>query len=254
MTKFLGTFRRQPSGAVRSYPAPVPPAYPTTPGPETTKIGYLSETDIFRDLTPEDMAELDKVTAMNVCHRGRVFFTPGVTGEVLFVLKQGRVNIYRLTADGRKLVTATIGPGTIFGEMWLIGQGMRGSFAEAAEDCTLCVMSRADLEHLLVTHPKVALRLVEVLSNRLDAAEERLETLAFKSVSARIAATLLRLTTGGTQDVVGVTHQDLAEMVGAYRETTTRILNEFRAQGLIDLHRLRIRILNPAGLRALTEA
>jgi CRP/FNR family cyclic AMP-dependent transcriptional regulator len=221
--------------------------------PPIAKVEYLAETDIFRDLTPAEMAELERVTAMTTCRRGRVFYTPGRTGEALFILKRGRVNIYRIAPDGRKLITATIEPGTIFGEMSLIGQGMRGSFAEAAENCTLCLMSRADLEHLLDTHPRVALRLVEVLAARLAEAEARLETLAFKSVTARLAATLLQLAGDTGQEITGVTHQDIAEMVGAYRETTTRILNEFRGKGLIDLHRLRITIRDRDGLIGLAE-
>ncbi len=240
MTKLLDTILRRPAGVSH------------TPAAAGDKMTFLTQTDIFRDLTVEEMAELDRVTAMSTCRRGRVFYTPGETGEVLFVLKTGRVAIYRIAPDGRKLVTATIGPGTVFGEMSLIGQGMRGSFAEAAEDCTLCVMSRADVERLLVAHPRVALRLVEVLAARLEQAEERLEALAFKSATARLAAALLDLA-AGEQEITGVTHQDLAEMVGAYRETATRILNDFRAQGLIGLHRQRIHILDSAGLRRLTS-
>jgi CRP/FNR family cyclic AMP-dependent transcriptional regulator len=249
MTKLLDVLLRRPAAA----PEAEPQSRTMAPDRIAAKIGYLAQTDIFRDLTPDDMTELERMTAMTTCRRGRVFYTPETTGEVLFILKKGRVNIYRITADGRKLITATIEPGTVFGEMSFIGQGMWGASAEAAEDCTLCVMSRADLEHLLLTHPCVALRLVEVLAERLRAAEERLETVAFKSVTARLAATLLHLAGEGGCDVTGTSHQDLAEMVGAYRETTTRLLNEFRARGLIDLHRLRIHILDPEGLRKLTE-
>ncbi len=114
-------------------------------------------------------------------------------------------------------------------------------------------MSRADLEHLLDTHPRVALRLVAVLAARLAEAEARLETLAFKTVAARLAATLLQLAGDAGREITGITHQDIAEMVGAYRETTTRILNEFRGKGLIELHRLRITIRDRAGLIALAE-
>lgn len=227
--------------------------FPRDATPFGGKMAYLAETDIFRDLGPQEMAEVERMTAMSTCRRGRVFYAPGQTGEVLFVLKRGRVNIFRLAPDGRKLITATIGPGTIFGEMSLVGQGMRGSFAEAAEDCTLCVMSRTDLEHLIETYPRVALRLVEVLAARLAEVEERLETLAFKSVTAQLAATLLELAGEGGDQIAGVTHQDLAEMVGAYRETTTRILNEFRSRGLIELHRLRIQIVDRVGLQRLAS-
>jgi len=149
-------------------------------------------------------------------------------------------------------VTASFGAGTVFGEMSFIGQGMGGSFAEAAEDCTLCVMGRADIERLLLAYPKVALRLVELLAARLAQAEERLETLAFKRAASRVAAALLSLA-DERGDIVGVSHQEIGEQVGAFRETTTRILNDFRARGWIDLHRLRIRIRDPEGLRRVTE-
>lgn len=217
------------------------------------KMGYLRATDIFQDLSPVAMVEIDRMTALTTCRRGRVIFAPGQTGEVLFILKKGRVQISRITADGRKLVTATVGPGTVLGEMSLIAQGMGGSFAEAAEDCVLCVMSRSDVERLLLNHPRVALRLIEVLAARLAQAEERLEAMAFRRVAGRVAATLLVLAGDGEREIVGISHQEIAEQVGTFRETTTRVLNEFRARGLIELRRLRIRILDPDGLRRLTE-
>lgn len=219
---------------------------------ERTKVAYLSETDLFQDMDARDLEQLERGTAMTSCQRGTVFYTPGETGEVLFILKTGRVNLYRMTAEGKKLVTATVEPGTVFGEMSMIGQGMVDSFAEAAEDCTLCVMSRIDLERLLKEQPSVSIRLLELLANRLDAAEERLADVAYKSVSARIAITLQRLA-GDDNDPVKLSHQDIADMVGTYRETATRILNELRADGLIKLNRMRIEIVDAARLEAVAD-
>lgn len=219
----------------------------------TRKVAYLSDTDIFQDLSARELEELDRVTAMSTCRRGKVFYTPGETGEVLFILKRGRVNLYRINPDGKKLVTATIGPGTVFGEISLLGQRMHDTFAEAAEECTLCVMSRSDVEHLLLTKPRVCLRFMELIANRLREVEARMETVAFKSVPARLAASILELADGHRQ-VTGVSHQDLAEMVGTYRETVTRILNEFRTDGYIDLGRLNVAILQPDALREIADA
>ena len=216
------------------------------------KVAYLSETDLFQDLEKRDLDEIERSTAMSTCTRGRVFFTPGETGEVLFILKSGRVNVYRMTPEGKKLVTATVEPGTVFGEMSLIGQGMFDSFAEAAEDCTLCVMSRTDVERLLREHPSVSVRLLELLAKRLQETQERLADVAYKSVPARIATTLLRLS-GADGAPVKLSHQDIAEMVGTYRETATRILNELRADGLIDLARMQIVVLDRDGLDAVAE-
>jgi CRP/FNR family transcriptional regulator len=85
-------------------------------------MSYLRQTDLFRDLSGQEMQEIDRMTAMTTCRRGKVFYTPGETGEVLFILKKGRVNAYRITSEGKKLVTATVEAGTVFGEMSLIGQ------------------------------------------------------------------------------------------------------------------------------------
>ena len=117
---------------------------PALTGAERTaaKIGYLSKTDLFQDLTPPELAEIERKITMHRCERGRVFYLPGETGEVLYILKEGRVQLYRLSAEGRKLVIATLEPGTIFGEMSMIGQGMYDAFAEAAEPCMICVMRR----------------------------------------------------------------------------------------------------------------
>lgn len=220
----------------------------------SAKVQYLSSTDIFRDLTSHELAEIDKVTAMTTCRRGKVFYTPGETGQVLFILKRGRVNLYRINPDGKKLVTATIGPNSVFGEMSLVGQGMHDTFAEAADECTICVMSQTDVEHLLLSKPRVALRFMELMANRLHEVETRMENVAFKSVPARLAAFLLELAGDGDDEILGVSHQDLADMVGTYRETVTRILNEFRTQGLINLGRLRVTILKREALEETAES
>jgi CRP-like cAMP-binding protein len=216
-----------------------------------SKIGYLRSNELFQDLDNEGMKELDRVTAMTTCERGRVFYTPGETGEVLFLLKKGRVQIYRLSSEGKKLVIATLEAGTLFGEMALVGQGMYNTFAEALEPCTLCAMSRRDVEWLLQKYLRGATRLVEIVGRRLRDAETRLEALAFKSIPARLAVLLLALQREGF--VEGQTHQDLAEMIGTYRETVTQTLNEFKAQGMIEIHRKRIEIRDATRLERLAE-
>ena len=219
------------------------------------KIGYLQMVDIFQDLTEEEIEEIDRATTITTCRRGRLFYMPEDTSEVLFLLKEGRVQLYRISPDGKKLVIGTIGPGAIFGEMALIGQGMHNTFAEATEDCVLLVMSREDVERLLVTKPKVALRIFEELGSRLKETESRLEEIAFKGIPARLASYLLQLADEqGSETITGMTHQDLGEQIGTYRETTTQTLNTFKADGLIDIGRKRITILDRARLERVAES
>ena len=225
------------------------PAQPQLSG----KAAFLSDTDIFQDLSSRELEDLERLTAMSTCRRGKVFYTPGETGEVLFILKRGRVNLYRINTDGKKLVTSTLSAGTVFGEMSLVAQGMHDTFAEAAEECTLCVMSRSDVEHLLLSKPRVALRFMEMIAARLKDVETRMETVAFKSVPTRIATFLLQLSENTNGKIEGVSHQDLADMVGTYRETVTRILNEFRSAGYIELGRLNVTILDRQAVQAIAD-
>ena len=225
------------------------------PEDRSSKIGYLQMVDIFQDLTEEEIEEIDRAITMSTCRRGRIFYMPEDTSEVLFLLKEGRVQLYRISPDGKKLVIGTVGPGAIFGEMALIGQGMHNTFAEATEECVLLVMSREDVEHLLVTKPKVALRIFEELGSRLKETESRLEEIAFKGIPARLASFLLQLADEqGDDTITGLTHQDLGEQIGTYRETTTQTLNIFKADGLIDIGRKRITILDREGLERVAES
>ncbi|MBI3764569.1 MAG: Crp/Fnr family transcriptional regulator [Chloroflexi bacterium] len=201
---------------------------------------------------PEDvLLEMERTATMSTCEAGRVCYDPDVTGEKLFLLKQGRVQLYQLSPEGKKIVKKTLEPSAIFGEMPLLGQGMYGAFAEAVEECVLCAMSRADVERLILNRPQVALGFVEAMGRRLSELETQLEDVAFKSVPARLAALLLSLARGPDRSVVaGYTHQNLAERLGTHRETTTQTLNEFKRQGLVDLGRQRIVILDRDGLKS----
>src|SRR5918995_3835395 len=222
-------------------------------GDAATKLGYLLETEVFRPLSEPERTWLAESTTMVSCERGRVFYTPDEPGEVVFILKRGRVDLYRIAADGRKLVVTTLGPHTIFGEMGLLGQGMYGCYAEAAEDSLICVLSRADLQALIRRNPEVGLRLLAELGARLQQREEELEALAFPGLPARLAMLLLReADIYGTID--GYSHQELAERLGTYRETVSQLLGRFRGEGLVAVEPRRIRLLDRRGLEAYAES
>jgi len=215
---------------------------------------YLSDSELFRDLSARDLTELELVTTLTTVTRGRVFYRPEDPGERLFLLRQGRVQLYRISPEGKKLVIATLGPGALFGEMALLGQQMHNAFAEAMEDCSIMVMSRADLERLMLSDPTIGRRILALTQRRLTDAESRLEDMAFKGIPARLASLLLRLSADQDSDsITGLTHQDLAETIGTYRETATQVLNDLKADGLIEIGRKRITILDADRLRDIAE-
>ncbi len=206
--------------------------------------------DIFCDLEPEAMAAFEQQTEMRTCRKGQILYSQEDRAEVLFLLKRGRVQLYRLTPSGKRLELAVIEPGTFFGEMPLLGESLRHTFAEAVEDSLICVMSRADIEGLMRKRSEVALRMIEVLGRRLALCEARLEEMAYRSVPARIAAVLARLSQGQNGEVVSITHQELGDMIGALRESVTKVLDDFQREGLVELGRGRVILRDVAGLQA----
>ncbi len=223
---------------------------------QSNKLTYLSHIQVFRDLTPNELAEMDRQLTMSTCQAGKIFYMPEDSGEVLFLLKKGRVQLYRIAPNGKKLIVATLGPGAIFGEMSLVGQGMHNTFAEAVDKCVLCVMSRSDVERLMREKPEVAFRFVEAMGTRLTQLEEQLENIAFKSIPARLSALLLELAdqqATGNQ-ISGYTHQDFSEMLGTYRETITQTLNDFKANGLVEIGRKKVILRDETQLRDMAEA
>jgi CRP/FNR family cyclic AMP-dependent transcriptional regulator len=226
---------------------------PGTPssGKAAAQVSFLAQSDIFRHLNPAEISELDHIVTMISCAPGRILYRPGEKGSVLFLLKTGCVQLYHLSADGRKLITATLRAGDCFGEMPLIGQGTHSSFAEAMEESLIGVMNRHDIEHLLTRKPSVAFALLKVVGARLAQIEAQLIDATFKSTSARLATLLLQLAhspEGESKRLVvdGLSHEELAERLGVYRETVSTALRELREAGAIEMGRKHITISQPA--------
>jgi CRP-like cAMP-binding protein len=219
------------------------------------RVWCMAEVDIFCDLDEREMDSLSEAAPMKVYRQGDLVYTPHAPLETLFILKQGRIRIFRVSPDGRALTTAIVEPGTIFGEMIIVGQQMHDSFAEALDEVVVCAMSRSDVHRLLLGDARIAARISETLGRRLGELERRLSDAIFKSVPQRVAATLSTLAGApgshplARQPPVKVTHEQLAALAGTSRETATRVLNEYADQGLLRLGRGKIVVLDLEGLR-----
>jgi CRP-like cAMP-binding protein len=152
------------------------------------------------------------------------------------------VRIYKLSPEGRALTLMVLEPVTIFGEMTLVGQWLHDTFAEAMTECVIGLIGRDTLRRILERYPQVALAFMELMGQRLRAMENKLADIAFKNVAQRLASVLLNLAGLPPQPaalpasppmVVRYTHQQLAEMIGSYRETVTKAIGELREGGMI---------------------
>lgn len=217
------------------------------------KVALVSEIELFGDLPEGEIDRLLGRSTMTQLPKGHTLVSDELS-DVLFILKKGRVQLYRLSPEGKKFVIETLRPGSVFGECVLTGQRLSGLFIEAVEESVVCVLHRDDLERLIASTPQLAIRLLEILGRRIYELEARLEDLAFKKVPARVAALLVRLAHREGNPIVGYTHQDLADMVGAYRETVTQAINQLKQAGIIAVGRKQIEILDFDRLQAVAES
>jgi CRP/FNR family transcriptional regulator, cyclic AMP receptor protein len=223
--------------------------------PLEEEVHVLSRAETLDPLSEEDLRGLlERKRDINL-DSGETFFSPEDTSEKLFILKKGRVRIFR-QSEGRELTLAEIEPGMIFGEMALTAQRLRGSYAQAIEPSVLISMSRTDLEHIIEENPQVGNRLVHLLSERLAAYESRMEDLTLKDVPARLANLILLLSEGEgvmtRQDIKiphHYTHERLGTMIGANREAVTRAFGLLQDQGAVELRRRLIHIKDMEALR-----
>ncbi|MGH3839374.1 MAG: Crp/Fnr family transcriptional regulator, partial [Pseudonocardiaceae bacterium] len=211
----------------------------------------LAEVDLFRDLSRREMAALGAHTPLRTVAAGQVVYNPLQPTPVLFIIKRGRIRLYRIAPDGRSVTTAVLGPGVVLGEMDLLGLRMRATWAEALEATELCLMSRTDVQQLLFTDPRIALRIAEQLSARIADLEDRLTDLTCKALAERLAATLCQLARHTPDEPIRLTHQQLAALVGATRERTTTALGELAKHDLIQLRRGKIVVHDQTRLAAL---
>lgn len=185
--------------------------------------------------------------------RGETLYAAGESAEHLFVLRSGRARVYLVTEDGKKVVIETVQAPSLLGEAVLSPGRMHETYAEVAEDGDLMAVERASVEALLRQQPELAVSLLEAVARRLLTVAQRLEDRVVKAVPARLARALLQLIPGPGYEVYPIKQAEIAEIAGTSRETATRVLNQFEAEGLITLGRTRVRLLRPEALRQIAD-
>lgn len=222
-------------------------------------VETVADGDLLADLPARDRERIARQLSVGAYAAGHIFYAPEDPAEQVFVLQRGRVRLYKLSPEGRALTLLVLEPPAIFGDMALADAARHDSFAEAMSDCTVGTLGRDALRAVLSANPALTLRLMAVLSRRLRAMERKLADIAFKSVPQRLAGVLLSLVddqpgaqSAGTPAVLRYTHQQLAEMIGSYRETVTKAIGEFREAGLIRVEEDAIYLTDVARLREVT--
>lgn len=224
------------------------------------KLQLLSMVDVLEPLSQEQIEELLQWIPDVHFEQGQIIYTPEDQSEALFLLKTGRVRIYRLDPKGNELTLAVVGAGTIFGEMALTAQRLPGAYAEATEPAYVCILKRKDVERLVREYPEVGLKMMQVLSERLRLYENRLEDIGLKRVPARLASLILQLAESegimspeGPRIPTHYTHWQLAAMIGANRVSVTNAFAHLQDIGAVELKRRHIYIKDVEALERAAE-
>jgi CRP/FNR family cyclic AMP-dependent transcriptional regulator len=219
------------------------------------KIQLLSMVDILEPLSQEQIEEVLQRVPDAHFEQGQILYAPENRSEALFLLKRGRVRIYKLDQEGREFTLDVVEASTIFGEMALTAQRLWGAYAEAMEPTDVCILKSEDVESLVRDHPDVGLKMIRVLSERLRLCENRLEDIGLKSVPARLASLILQLaesegimTSEGPKIPTHYAHWQLAAMVGASRVSVTKAFAQLQDVAAVELKRRRIHIRDVAAL------
>ncbi|WP_432558748.1 Crp/Fnr family transcriptional regulator [Granulicoccus sp. GXG6511] len=217
---------------------------------ETTAI--LKQAPLFRGLDDEAFQALSSSMGEVQLARGQVLFHEGDSGNQLYVVIDGKIKLGRHGASGRENLLAILGPGQMFGELSLFDPGPRSTTATAVTACRLRVLDNADLSPWLAGRPEVAKGLLGQLAGRLRKANDVVSDLVFSDVPGRVAKALLDLASRfGKQTDEGLvvhhelTQEELAQLVGASRETVNKALADFAARGWMRLEPRSVIILDP---------
>jgi CRP/FNR family cyclic AMP-dependent transcriptional regulator len=216
----------------------------------------LIKSSLLRELHEEDAATFRPHTHVVLLPRGERLFAEGDLGDCLYLVIYGKVKLTRTAPDGRESLVSVHGPGDMFGELAMFDPTYRTSTAVAITDARLAQIAHRDLRAVLTTRPPVALLLLKVLAQRLRRATEANTNLIFTDVPGRVAKALLDLSakfgtpTGeGIQVNHDLTQEELAQLVGASRETVNKALADFATRGWIQLAAKSVLLIDPDRLK-----
>jgi CRP/FNR family transcriptional regulator, cyclic AMP receptor protein len=189
-----------------------------------------------------------------------MIFHSGSPGQSMMAVLTGSVRLSVPSAQGKEIVLADLEPGDVFGEIALLDGKERTADAMALTNCDLMMLERRDVLPFLERHPEVALKLMEVLCEKLRRTNEQLSELTFLELPARLAKVLLRVMrrnpvpSGSQRNVkLAVSQRELGSMIGGTRESVNRCLGEWQRRGIVKLKEGWIVVLSPDALTELAE-
>lgn len=209
----------------------------------------------FRDLSPDLVDAIESRAFVKILPARHTVYFPGDLSDSVYWLKSGRVKVSRVSDDGRELTFRHFFSGDMFGEDCMLEGGRRENCAQALEPTELIGLDGEYFRALLSREIDLTLAVARANCQRVSEVEFILSETVFRSVRGRVAAGLLRLYRQGSEGdkTIRVTHQEMANLVGSTRETTTSVLHGLKKAGLLEIANRRVTVLDPEALAQLAR-
>lgn len=211
----------------------------------------LARAGLFQGIADEAAEAVASALEFGDYSRGETVFLEGEQGDSLYIVIEGKVKIGRRAADGRENMLSVMGPSDMFGELSLFDPGPRTATATVVTDARLASLAQTALRPWIADRPEIAEQLLRVLARRLRRTNDALADLIFTDVPGRVAKQLLALSERfGSSEPEGLrvhhdlTQEELAQLVGASRETVNKALADFASRGWVRVDSRALTILD----------
>ena len=204
------------------------------------KSAILRAHPLFGKLGPQVIERLTSYSNIKTFAAGTTIFERGDPGDCLFAVCAGTIRISNRSSDGRDAVFNLINAGGVFGEIALLDGRDRTADAQAVTDCDLMVINRRDFIPMVSGEPDLALKLIELLCERIRHTSEQVEDIMFLDLPARLAKTLLWLAANSKLAEgrkVSITQREIGQIIGMTRESTNKQLRTWEELNWIKLER-----------------
>ncbi|MCC6403965.1 MAG: Crp/Fnr family transcriptional regulator [Fimbriimonadaceae bacterium] len=223
--------------------------------PQGSALWYIRKLNFFPAMSDDELLACAQRTKMENARRGEALSLPSEDGQYAWLVKEGRVRLLRTTADGRSLALDILGPGEVVGEAAIVGNEGGAEYVEAIEDCILCRVSAEFLRDLCEKNPQLSLEIGKNIGLKRLRIENRLTDMLFCTVPVRVAKVFVQLAAkfgkaSGSETLIDLklTHQDIADLVGANREAVTRAIDKLLDEGIVGYQGRKLVVRQPAEL------
>jgi len=213
------------------------------------QLEHIKSNPYFSGLAPAELESIKKFIFEMEAEKGKLLLLEGEHAEALYFVVSGAVKVFKTSADGREQILQIIRPRESFNDVPVFDGGSNLASAQPMGPVVLYGIRNSDMETILRTHPRVALNVIHILSQKLRHVVSLVEELSFKHISARLAKILLEYAGDGAGSAQRLTQQEMAAMAGTAREMIGRSLKELEHEGMVKLERHRIVITDKEALR-----